>query len=62
MKKIELVLSQDEFDTLKVVLDKIIADRGVPACRSAPKWVRIDGFLVNTKTGRRMDPVTKRFF
>lgn len=61
MRKIELVLSQEEYDTLKEVLDKIITDRE-PAHRSAPKWIRKDGFLVNVKTGRRMDPVTKHFF
>lgn len=63
MKKIELVLTKAEFDTLKDVLDKIIDDRKCAAHRSEPpKWIRQDGYLVNVKTGRRMDPITKQFF
>lgn len=63
MKKIELVLSQEEYDTLKEVLDKIIEDRSAASRGSKPpKWIRKDGFLINVKTGRRMDPITKQFF
>lgn len=60
METIKLELTIDEFRILQNVLKKIEYVRNPP--EAAPKkWQRAGNYLINTKTGRRMNVFTKKF-
>ncbi len=60
MKTIIIELSYEEYDTILKVVGKL-KKAWQPKQRKPTKWIKENGYLINTKTGRKLDIATKKF-
>ena len=61
METIKLELTREEFKSLESILKKIEYVK-YPPVQKPKKWQREGDYLINIKTGRKMDIRTKKFF
>lgn len=57
MKRVQLELTNKEYDTLMEVFKKM---REEPEQQCPRKWIHEGEYLVNTETGARINKITKR--
>ena len=60
MKTVFIELTYEEYDMILKVVEKL-KEAWQPKQKKPSKWIKENGYLINTKTGRKLDIATKKF-